>query len=157
MLFWILLPCSLPQFASPSNNANRPFCTPIKMLSVPVQLHPSHGNLQPSYSLAFPLPPKWLSMHCPAPITKILFNGKPSLDAHCQQRYVETIVNNSITASEGSGHYYASPANVFPDALLTTKPYCFVADTDSFPFVIKTGANRFIVNDRSLFTSFKPQ
>jgi hypothetical protein len=77
----------------------------------------------------------------------ILFNGKPSLDVHCQQRY----------ASEGSGHFYASPANVPPDPLLTAEPYCFVADTDSFPFVIDTGANRFIVNDRSLFTSFKPQ
>jgi hypothetical protein len=87
----------------------------------------------------------------------ILFNGKPSLDVHHQQRYVETVINNSITASEGSGHFYASPANVPPDPLLTAEPYCFVADTDSFPFVIDTGANWFIVNDRSLFTSFKPQ
>jgi hypothetical protein len=87
----------------------------------------------------------------------ILFNGKPSLDVHRQQCYVETIVNNSITASEGSGHYYASPANVSPDLLLTAEPYCFVADTDSFPFLINTGANRFIVNSWSLFTSFKPQ
>jgi hypothetical protein len=69
MLFWIVLPCSLPQFAYPSNNANRPFSTPTKILSVPIQLHPFHGNLLPSYSLAFPLPPKWPSMHCPAPIT----------------------------------------------------------------------------------------
>jgi hypothetical protein len=87
----------------------------------------------------------------------ILFNGKPSLDVHRQQRYVKTVVNNAITASEGSGHYYASPANISANQLLTTEPYCFVADTNSFPFVIDTGANRFIVNDRSLFTSFKPQ
>jgi hypothetical protein len=42
-----------------------------------------------------------------------------------------------------------------PDAKLRCLPYCFVADTDSIPFVLDTGANRMIINNVKLFKHFK--
>jgi hypothetical protein len=30
-------------------------------------------------------------------------------------------------------------------------PYCFIADTDSVEYIIDTGANRIIINNRKLF------
>jgi hypothetical protein len=85
-----------------------------------------------------------------------LSGGGPSLDSHHQQSYLETALRNSMTTRLNTP-YFADTANALPDPGLSAEPYCFVADTDSFPFIIDTGANRFIINDKSLFTTFIPR
>jgi hypothetical protein len=49
------------------------------------------------------------------------------------------------------------PANAELDANRWTTPYCFIADTDSIPYIVDSGANRVILNNAKLFKSFKAQ
>jgi hypothetical protein len=42
------------------------------------------------------------------------------------------------------------------DNRLQQIPYCFIADTDSVPYVLDTGANRVILNDVKLLKEFQP-
>ena len=43
-----------------------------------------------------------------------------------------------------------------PQPPLLSVPHCCLLDTDSFPAVLDTGANRFIVNDAKLLRNFRP-
>jgi hypothetical protein len=86
----------------------------------------------------------------------IISGGAPSLDSVRQQHLIDTVIQVSTTSNDEP--YFALPIEgASPPESLPTQPYCFVADTDSFPFVLDSGANRFIVNDPTLFSSFKPK
>jgi hypothetical protein len=60
----------------------------------------------------------------------------------------ETVINNSTAASRSANPYFALPTNGNLDYLPPLDPYCFVANTDCFSFVMDTGANWFIVNNQ---------
>ena len=82
----------------------------------------------------------------------------PSLDATRQQKYIQTIVQRTTELKfSSSNHPIALSADTTPDDSLPMLPFCFIADTDSFPFVLDSGANRFIVNDATLFQTFAQQ
>eukprot|EP00980_Cylindrotheca_fusiformis_P008830 scaffold1887_cov73-Cylindrotheca_fusiformis.AAC.2 len=84
-----------------------------------------------------------------------------SLDTHRQQSLVATTVSNLV----GNSHMDQSNPHSLPadatqpktevEATLHSGPHCFVADTDSVPIVIDTGANRFIVNNVDLLSDFE--
>jgi hypothetical protein len=84
--------------------------------------------------------------------------GEASLDLTRQRAYVNAAVNASVSTSSGPTDPTALDATAknSPDAkLLRCLPYCFVADTNSIPFVLDTGANRVIINNVKLFKHFK--
>jgi hypothetical protein len=82
-----------------------------------------------------------------------------SLDNARQHRYVDTIIRQAVDSARTTGAPSAmsSEANSLLDQSVLSLPFCFVADTDSFPFVLDSGANRFIVNNATLFRSFNKQ
>ena len=83
---------------------------------------------------------------------------KPSLDATRQQNYIRTIIKRTTESKYGSDHQtIVQSADAALDDHLPTRPFCFIADTDSFPFVLDSGANRFIINDATLFHTFVKQ
>jgi hypothetical protein len=80
----------------------------------------------------------------------------PSLDTSRQDQYIHNVVETTIAPFRSSNSStFALPAldPPSPDASLATQPYCFIADTDSFPFILDSGANRFIANDPTLFST----
>jgi hypothetical protein len=83
--------------------------------------------------------------------------GEASLDLTHQQAYVDAAVDASVSTSSGSPYPIALNATAEnpPYAKLRCLPYCFVADTDSIPFVLDTGANHVIINNAKLFKHFK--
>ena len=88
-----------------------------------------------------------------------LLSNQPSRDNSRQQAYVQTSIDNmtSATSNQAADRPTGLPANTEIDANRRTTPYCFVADTDSIPYIVDSGANRVILNDAKLFKSFTAQ
>jgi hypothetical protein len=107
----------------------------------------------PSSFLAYPSPPTITVHALPGTHHAILSGFKQSLDLYRQQQYIKTIVDQSTSSLEGPYPFYASPRGRLPRLRPANSLLLFC---NSFLFVIDTGANRFIVNDQSLFTTFKP-
>ena len=85
-----------------------------------------------------------------------LISSESSADSHRQQAYVRSIISN-LTGSAGAPPSDLNPAtSLSPPPELRNTPHCFVADTDSTPYIVDTGANRVILNDVKLFTKFHP-
>ena len=109
------------------------------------------------FSLVFTSTP---TIYCIPGANHALISGStPSLDATRQQNYIQSIVQRITESTNDScNHTIALSADTpTPDESLSTRPFCFVADTDSFPFVLDSGANRFIINDATLFSTFTQQ
>jgi hypothetical protein len=82
-----------------------------------------------------------------------IISGRASLDKTRQHQHINTVIQQivkSVRTPEPSSAM-SSKANWLPDKSPLSLPFCFVADTDSFPFVLDSGANRFIINNASLF------
>jgi hypothetical protein len=88
--------------------------------------------------------------------------GDSSNDALRQYTYIQTAIDDATENHPISGDPDATEMSDLPTANaaqtvnLRHTPYCFVADTDSIPYVIDTGANRVIINDAKLFHEFRP-
>jgi hypothetical protein len=85
-----------------------------------------------------------------------LVSNQPSRDSYRQQSYVQTAISN-MTSNPVTDEPTGMPANAAPDEHRRNTPYCFIADTDSTPYIVDSGANRVILNDAKLFKSFKAQ
>jgi hypothetical protein len=87
----------------------------------------------------------------------VIISDDASLDQARQHAYVDTIVDATVTHHLDRDDPIAigMPAAQRPDEKLRHLPYCFVADTDSVEYIIDTGANRIIINNAKLFTSFR--
>ena len=97
----------------------------------------------------------------------VFVEGHRSNDIGRQNKYIKTIVDGFHRHSKDT---FASDTtddnNKDGNTLRNTtsshenninmQPFCFIADTDSIPFVIDTGANRIIVNDAKLLTNISP-
>lgn len=88
-------------------------------------------------------------------------SGRTSLDKTRQEGYIRTVIQQAVDSvpspNDTAPHAMPTDANVPLDDPIASRPFCFVADTDSFPFVLDSGANRFIVNDATLFRTFEKQ
>jgi hypothetical protein len=90
----------------------------------------------------------------------ILVAGEHSNDTSRQRAYANTVIDHTVSAHTDT--YTLGATNQADDATTTTEeklhkiPYWFVADTESVPHVLDTGANRIILNDAKLFTKFTP-
>jgi hypothetical protein len=88
--------------------------------------------------------------------------GDSSNDALRQYAYIQTAINDAAANHPVSPDPDATKTSDLPTANaaeadnLRQAPYCFVADTDSIPYVIDTGANRVIINNAKLFHEFRP-
>lgn len=83
----------------------------------------------------------------------VLISGK-SLDTTRQSRLAQTNVDAS-TAPFAGAHVPINENEGAPSEQIQSFPQCFVCDSDSIPFVVDTGANRFIVNDARMLPDFK--
>jgi hypothetical protein len=92
------------------------------------------------------------------PGTNHAITNEPSKDSLRQQKYVKTVINNMVNSHPDTDAYCLPVSNTTAlDPNLRSKPHCFIADTDSIGCILDTGANRVIVNNAKLFTSFKPE
>jgi hypothetical protein len=88
----------------------------------------------------------------------VLIRGESSNNTSRQQAYAQTIINNKIAYhapvddSEATSN---TAADAPQDELLRQQPHCFIADTNSVPYVLDSGANRVILNDAKLFKDFQ--
>jgi hypothetical protein len=77
-----------------------------------------------------------------------------------QHAYAETAIAQTIASQND---LYAVGTDIQGDGNLKAAnhlqqiPYCFIADTDSVPYVLDTGANRVILNDAKLLKEFQPR
>ena len=79
-----------------------------------------------------------------------------SLDSARQQSLQTTVISNTVTTSSGFSTLTSGSINkAHPDEILTSTPHFVVADTDSTPYLIDTGANLVIVNDPKLLKDFR--
>jgi hypothetical protein len=76
-----------------------------------------------------------------------------------QHAYVDTAIEQAMASQPGSytlGTDIQGDDAIKADDRLQQVPYCFIADTDSVPYILDTGANRVILNDAKLFKEFQP-
>ena len=71
-----------------------------------------------------------------------------------KHKAVNSIVSSNSTTDDAYDGPICLPADSTPDASLKSTPTAFVVDTDSSAYLLDTGANRVIVNDRSLLQNF---
>jgi hypothetical protein len=87
----------------------------------------------------------------------IVSGQPPLLDNIRQDRLIQNVIETS-TRLHTSPPYIALPTEaVSSNSAIATQPYCFVADTESFLFVLHSGANRLIANNTSQFTTLNKQ
>jgi hypothetical protein len=88
-----------------------------------------------------------------------IISDSTSLDKTRQHQYVDTVIQQAVGSALNPGTPTAMPSDTTRASheSILSLPFCFVADTNSFPFVLDSGANRFIVNDATLFRSFNKQ
>jgi hypothetical protein len=89
-------------------------------------------------------------------INHIIVSGESSLDQARQHAYVNTIVDAAaVSNSPNMDNIITTTIDGVtppePNVGLRYLPYCFIADTDSVEYIIDTGANRIIINNRKLF------
>ena len=80
---------------------------------------------------------------------------RSSLDTLRQANLQRVVITNATSLQ---GNQYQTIANSASDTALDpalpTTPHCFVVDSDSTPYILDTGANRFIVNNARLLSNF---
>jgi hypothetical protein len=91
----------------------------------------------------------------PGSTNHVIISGESSLDQARQHTYVNTIVDAAVSNHPDADEIIATTVDgVTPpesNVGLQYLPYCFIADTDSVEYIIDTGANRIIINNRKLF------
>lgn len=86
------------------------------------------------------------------PGTSHVLVNERSLDSSRQAALVNTVLDNvQQTAIQSELEAFPATNTEVVDESLRSSPHVFVVDTDSVPFIVDTGANRFIINDASLF------
>jgi hypothetical protein len=85
--------------------------------------------------------------------------GETSNDLSRQCAYTQTALDQTIDAHTDSYALgvdrSADGETKMTDQSISQIPFCFVADTDSVPYILDTGANRVILNDAKLFHKFQ--
>jgi hypothetical protein len=86
-----------------------------------------------------------------------LVSGDTSLDQARQHSFVNNIVDETVSNLSDPDDLIACPttAALRSGKSLRRLPYCFVADTDSVKYVIDTGANCIIIQNKKIFSSFR--
>ena len=83
--------------------------------------------------------------------------NEPSKDIARQRAYIETIIHNMTNqqsqANECNIHVNAPDEDIDHKTLRNT-PHSFITDTDSYTYLLDSGANRFIVNDAKMLKQF---
>jgi hypothetical protein len=88
-----------------------------------------------------------------------IVSGRTSLDKARQFQSIDTVIRQVVASvrTTDTPAAMSSETSKAPSEPPLSLPFCFVADTDSFPFILDSGANRFIINDATLFRSFTKQ
>jgi len=83
-------------------------------------------------------------------------HATPSLQTKLQRTALASSIAANSTSPSACTHPPPSPCCFTTDATTRRTPFSFVADTDSVSVVIDSGANRIIVNDKSLLSDYQP-
>jgi hypothetical protein len=87
-----------------------------------------------------------------------LISTETSNDPSRQHAFVQTVIDNTVTSHttiDDDETTINHAANATNDEILRQQPFCFIANTDSVPYVLDTGANRIILNGAKLFKDFQ--